>query len=98
MKLQQIAAISLLLPALASCAAATDEPEREPPQTATAYANDTPEGACLSAVAVRAPGAGLQVTAPGSAVVGVTADDALWTCRMNADGSVAAVIPPERRP
>lgn len=88
----------VLLLALAACDGSTaDEPEPQEPQEpeeVTVYATDSPEGACLAAVAERAEGATLQVTVPGTDAVGVTADGALWTCRMSADGGVAALLPP----
>ena len=84
--------------ALAACgSAATDEPEPEQPEDVKVYATDTSEGACLAAVAEHAAGATLQVIAPGGDVVGVTADGALWTCRIRADGSVAALLSPGSR-
>lgn len=90
---------SVLLLALSACGSpSSDEPDFSQPEEATAYTTNSPEGACLAAVAERAGGAALQVTKPGAEVVGVTADDVLWTCRMNPDGSVATVVAPGPRP
>lgn len=90
--------MDVLLLALAACdGLPADEPEPQGPEEVTVYATDSFEGACLAAVAERAAGATLQVTAPGTSAVGVMADGALWTCRMHADGTVAALVPPESR-
>lgn len=90
-------ACGLLLALVACDTSLTDEPEPQRTEDVTVYPSDSPEGACLAKVGERATGATLQVTAPGVESVGVTADGALWTCRMRADGTVAALLPPGSR-
>lgn len=90
------AVVACLLAPAACSGVALDEPDFTQTEEATAYSTGTPEGACLAAVAEGAPGAALQVVEPGRDIVRVTADDALWTCRMSPDGSVSALLPPEK--
>lgn len=89
--------MSAELRSLAACAGSGDKRNRQRSEGVALYPAIAPEGAGLAAAAGRAAGATMQVTATGIDVVGVKADGALWACRTQADGTVAALVPPGSR-
>jgi hypothetical protein len=89
---------ALPLLALVACSdLGADEPEPMVEEV-TVFADDSPEGACLTAVADRAGGATLAIESSTTGQVIVAADGTLWRCHIGPDGTVVEVAPPAGRP